>query len=77
MCREPYRLRGCAAGRPPVAEDVRERYVGRDVGGLTIVRFSELFMSEHNLGYQAFIRTDGNVLQPAAFGLLRTPLSST
>ena len=51
------------------------KYVIRDVGGLTVVRFNELFMGSHQIGFQAFLRTDGQLLQPAAFSLLHNPLS--
>lgn len=46
------------------------KYVIRDVLGITMVRFNELFMSSYQIGFQAYLRTDGQVLQPAAFALL-------
>jgi HK97 family phage major capsid protein len=47
------------------------RYVIRDVVGMTMVRFNELFMQYYKLGYQMFLRTDGQLLQPAAFAVLQ------
>lgn len=47
-----------------------KKYVIRDVLGITMVRYNELYMPNHQLGFQAYLRTDGQVLQPAAFALL-------
>jgi HK97 family phage major capsid protein len=49
------------------------KYVIRDVVGMTMVRFNELFMQSYKLGYQMFLRTDGQLLQPAAFTYLQHP----
>lgn len=49
------------------------KYIIRDVLGFTMVRFNELFMSAHQVGFQAFLRTDGKLLQPAAFSQLLHP----
>lgn len=51
------------------------KYVVRDVLGFQLVRFNELFMSSHQVGFQAYLRTDGNVLQTAAFSMLQQRLS--
>jgi HK97 family phage major capsid protein len=48
-------------------------YVIRDSCGLTLVRYNELFMQNYQRGYQAFVRTDGQLLQPAAFTYLIHP----
>lgn len=46
------------------------KYVIRDVGGITVVRYNELYMPNHQIGFQAYLRTDGQVIQQAAFSLL-------
>jgi HK97 family phage major capsid protein len=51
------------------------KYIIRDSAGITLVRFNELFMQSYQRAYQAFIRTDGQLLQPAAFTYLVHPLS--
>jgi HK97 family phage major capsid protein len=51
------------------------KYIIRDSAGITLVRYNELFMQNYQRGYQAFIRTDGQLLQPAAFTYLVHPLS--
>ncbi|MGB9071457.1 MAG: phage major capsid protein [Terriglobales bacterium] len=51
------------------------KYIIRDVAGITVVRFSELFMSSHQVGFQAFLRTEGKLLQAAAFAFLQHPAS--
>lgn len=50
-----------------------EKYILRDSLGITLVRFNELFMQSYQRGYQAFMRTDGKLLQPAAFSYLIHP----
>ena len=50
-------------------------YVIRDVGPLTTVVFNELYMASLQKGYVAFQRTDGQLLQPAAFAVLQHRLS--
>jgi HK97 family phage major capsid protein len=50
-------------------------YVIRDSCGLTLIRYNELFMQNYQVGFQAFVRTDGQLLQPAAFTYLQHPLS--
>lgn len=63
------------AGNYPVLYGDFSKYIIRDAAGITVVRFNELFMSNHQVGFQAFLRTEGQRLQQAAFGLLRNPLS--
>jgi HK97 family phage major capsid protein len=46
-------------------------YVIRDVGPLTTVVFQELYMASLQKGYLAFLRTDGQLLQGAAFSYLQ------
>lgn len=47
-----------------------EKYIIRDVLGATMVRYNELYMPNHQVGFQVYLRTDGERLQQAAFGLL-------
>ncbi len=51
------------------------KYVVRDVLGITMVRYNELYMPNHQLGFQAYLRSDGQLLQPAAFSLLQQAAS--
>ena len=48
-----------------------EHYVIRDVGPVTFFIFQETFMSTLQKAYQAFLRTDSQLLQGAAFSLLQ------
>ena len=64
-----------AAGHYPVVFGDFTKYIIRDVGGVTVVRYNELYMPNHQVGFQAFLRTDGQRLQQAAFSLLYNPLS--
>jgi HK97 family phage major capsid protein len=34
---------------------------------MTVCRFSELYMVNHQVAYMAFMRVDGKLIQPAAF----------
>jgi HK97 family phage major capsid protein len=52
-----------------------DKYVIRDVLGFTMVRYNELYMPNHQVGFQAYLRTDGQLIQPAAFRILQHPLS--
>jgi HK97 family phage major capsid protein len=63
------------AGKYPVCFGNFSKFVVRDVGGITLVRFNELFMSTHEVGFQSFLRTDSRRLQASAFSLLWNPLS--
>jgi HK97 family phage major capsid protein len=63
------------AGKYPAIFGDFSRHVIRDVGGITLARFSELFMGSHQVGFQSWLRTDSRCLQTAAFALLRNPLS--
>jgi len=51
------------------------RYIIRDVLGISMVRFNELFMQYYQIGFQAYLRTFGVCLNPAAFSYLQHPLS--
>jgi len=50
-------------------------FVIRNVLGFTFVRFNELYMTNYQRAFQAFMRTDAKLLQPAAFSYLIHPLS--
>jgi len=52
-----------------------DKYIVREIGGITMVRFNELYMPNHQVGFQAFLRTDGQRIQPAAFALLQQAAS--
>jgi HK97 family phage major capsid protein len=49
------------------------KYVVRDVLGITMVRFNELFMQYYQIGFQSYLRTFGTCLNPAAFSYLQHP----
>jgi HK97 family phage major capsid protein len=51
------------------------KYIVREIGGITLVRFNELYMPNHQVGFQAFLRTDGQRIQQAAFALLQQAAS--
>jgi HK97 family phage major capsid protein len=51
------------------------KYIIRDVLGITFVRFNELYMGSYQVGFQAYLRTDGQCIQPAAFSVLYHPAS--
>lgn len=48
-----------------------EHYVIRDCGPTTFFVFQETYMANLQKGFQAFLRTDGQLLQGAAFSLLQ------
>jgi HK97 family phage major capsid protein len=52
-----------------------KKYIIRDVLGMTVVRYNELYMPNHQIGFEAFLRTDGQLLQPKAFSMLNCPAS--
>jgi HK97 family phage major capsid protein len=64
-----------AAGADSIVFGDFSKYIIRDVLGVTMVRYNELYMPNHQVGFQAYLRTDGNVIQPAAFVVLQHPLS--
>lgn len=59
-----------AAGKNSVLFGDFSKYIIRDVTGITMVRYNELYMPNHQVGFQAFLRTDGQRLQQKAFSLL-------
>jgi HK97 family phage major capsid protein len=52
-----------------------QKYIIRDVLGMTVVRYNELYMPNHQIGFEAFLRTDGQLLQPKAFSMLNIAAS--
>jgi HK97 family phage major capsid protein len=46
------------------------KYIVRNIGGVTVMRYNELYMPNHQIGFQAYLRTDGQCIQPAAFATL-------
>ena len=63
------------AGNIPIVFGAFNDFVIRDVLGMTLVRYNELYMPNHQIGYEAFLCTDCKVLQPAAFAYLIHPQS--
>jgi HK97 family phage major capsid protein len=63
------------AGKYPVIFGDFSKHCIRDVGGITLTRYSELYMPQHQIGFQAWLRTDSRRLQQSAFSLLYNPLS--
>jgi HK97 family phage major capsid protein len=63
------------ANKYPICFGNFSKFLIRDVGGITMFRFSELFMSTHEVAFQAWLRTDSRRLQASAFSLLWNPLS--
>jgi HK97 family phage major capsid protein len=63
------------AGNTSVIFGNFEKYIIRDVLGMTLVRYNELYMPNHQLGFEAFMRTFGQLLNPLAFAYLKHPNS--
>ncbi len=51
------------------------KYIIRDVLGMTLVRYNELYMPQHQIGFEMFLRCDGQLLQPNGFVYLVHPSS--
>lgn len=51
------------------------KYIIRDVLGMTMIRYNELFMQNRQVGYQAYMRTFGKTLNAQAFAYIVHPLS--
>jgi HK97 family phage major capsid protein len=68
-----YSMPDIASGHTSVLFGDFNKYIIRNVGPVTLFRFNETFMSNHQIGFQAFLRTDGQLLQAAAFGTLIHP----
>jgi HK97 family phage major capsid protein len=60
-----------AAGKNSLIFGNFSRYIVRDVLGVTMVRYNELYMPNHQVGFQAYLRTDGQRLVQPAFALLQ------
>jgi HK97 family phage major capsid protein len=66
-------MAGIGAGNVSMICGDFNHYVIRDSCGLSLIRYNELFMVNYQRGYQAFVRTDGQLLQSAAFTYLIHP----
>ena len=51
------------------------KYVIRDVLSMTMIRYAELFMQNRQMGFEAYQRTYGRLLNPLAFAYLKHPNS--
>lgn len=63
------------AGQYPLLFGDFAKHVIRTIGGVTFVRYNELYMPNHQIGFQAYHRNDSRRLQQKAFALLYNPLS--
>jgi HK97 family phage major capsid protein len=68
-----YSMADIGSGNKSVLFGDFSKYRIRNVGGVTMFRFNEQFMSNHQIGFQAYLRTDGVCIQPAAFAVLSHP----
>jgi len=59
------------SGLYPVFFGDFSKYIYRVVNGTTLIRFEERFMEKLHYGYLAFMRVDGECIQPNAFSMLR------
>jgi HK97 family phage major capsid protein len=59
------------SGKYPVFFGDFSKYIYRIVNGTTLIRFDERFMEKLHFGYLAYMRVDGECIQPAAFSMLR------
>ncbi len=68
-------LAAIGAGNKSVVFGNWSQFAVRNALGFTLVRFDELYMTNYQRAYQAFMRTDAKLLQAAAFSYLIHPLS--
>jgi HK97 family phage major capsid protein len=68
-----YSMADIGSGNKSVLFGDFSKYRIRNVGGVTMFRFNEAFMSNHQIGFQAYLRTDGICIQSAAFAVLSHP----
>jgi HK97 family phage major capsid protein len=66
-------LANIGAGNVSAAFGDPSKYVIRRALGFTLVRFAELYMANFQRAYQAFMRVDAKLLQPAAWSYLIHP----
>ena len=64
-----------AAGKMTIIFGDFSKFIIRDVLGFAFIRYSEKYMDLHQIGFQAYLRTDSACIQPAAFAALYHPLS--
>lgn len=63
------------AGNYPILFGDFSKHIIRTIGGVTFVRYNELYMPNHQIGFQAYLRNDSRRIQQKAFALLYNPLS--
>jgi HK97 family phage major capsid protein len=66
-------MSGIGAGNISMVFGDFQKYVVRNVLGFTFIRFNELYMTNYQRAYQAFMRSDAKLLQSAAFSYLIHP----
>jgi len=73
ICGYPYEYNQdmdlLGANKKPIIFGNFKKYIVRDVLGISAIRFNELFMQNHQVGFAAFMRTDGKLLQAKAFAV--------
>ena len=68
-------MAGIGAGNISMLFGDFSKYILRDSLGVTFVALREKYIENHQVAFLAFARTDGKLLQPAAFNYLQHPLS--
>lgn len=68
-------MSGIGAGNTSLVFGNFSKYIIRDVLGMTMIRYNELFMQNRQVGFEAYARTYGKCLNPNAFSYLVHPLS--
>jgi HK97 family phage major capsid protein len=68
-------MAGIGAGNISMILGDFSKYLIRDSLGFTMAVQRELYITNHQIGFLAFCRTDGKLLQPSAFVYLQHPLS--
>jgi HK97 family phage major capsid protein len=64
-----------AAGAVSLCFGDFSKFVIREVLGMTLIRFNELFMQNRQVGYSAYTRLDAKCINTSAFAYLTHPLS--
>jgi HK97 family phage major capsid protein len=68
-----YSMPTIASGHKPVLFGDFDKYVIRKVGEAQVFRYNELYMPNKQIGFEAYLRTDGQCIQPAAFAVITQP----
>jgi HK97 family phage major capsid protein len=66
-------MAGIGAGNISMIFGNFSKYIIRDVLGMTMIRYNELFMQNRQIGYEMYARTFGKLLNPTAFSYLIHP----